>query len=125
MIQIKDYDEAELILAANKEQLPKELWNLVPKTAANVYYDYQESKELGLDMLNIRRLENIPATVQELRRLGISMFTITDSFSNLLERLFELSQNGVKIIGLWKVTTHPVDDYRVSEEVPGLLLKVI
>ena len=124
MIQIKDYDEAERLLATNKDW-PDRIWTLVPKTAVNVYYDYQTSKELGLDMLNVRRLENIPATVQELRRLGISMFTITDSFSNLLEWLFELSRSGVKIVGLWKVTTHPVDDYRGSEEVPGLLLKVI
>ena len=123
MIQIKDYDEAEKLLATNKDW-PDRIWTLVPKTAVNVYYDYQASKELGLDKLNIRHLENIPATVQELRRLGITTFTTTDSFSNLLERLFELQRNGVITVGLWKVTTHPVDDFRKPEVLHGLLLTV-
>lgn len=124
MIHIKDYDEAERILATNKDW-PDRIWTLVPKTAVNVYYDYQTSKEQRLDRLNIRHLENIPATVQELRRLGISEFTTTDAFSNLPERLFELQRHSVRVVSLKKVITNPIDENRKPEALPGILLEVL
>ncbi len=122
MICIDAYDKAERLVSA--KEYTDELWDLVPKCAFNMYYDYIASKEMGLEKLNIRHLENIPNTAQELRRLGIQTFTTTDSMSNLLYRLFELADCGIQIVGLWKVCTHPVDENKKPEELAGLLLTV-
>lgn len=86
------------------------------------YMDQDENNKL-LDFSNIVSEERIPALVKELRRVGITEFTISSGWSSLIERLAVWEKEGAKICGTTTIL-HKVGFREEEEEKPALLMKL-
>lgn len=79
---------------------------------ATMYWAYVESKEAGNDLIDFHEViweEDIPEIVRICRENDITEFTISCTFSSLIETLAEFEKRGCKMNGLTQVYARYTD----------------
>ena len=93
-----------------------------------VFWAYMDSKEAGSDTLNFSEViwnEDIAPIVEACRENGIHEFTISSTFSSLIETLAEFEKLGCKLSGLTTVKTRYTDFRTKEKEIkPAVLMKL-
>lgn len=71
-----------------------------------MYWAYFNSKEVGNELIDFNEViwdQDIEAIVKTCKENGVTEFTISSSFSSLIETLVEFEKHGCKMNGLTKV----------------------
>ncbi len=95
------------------------LWN---RDLFHAYRNRDENNKL-LDFADLVPKERIPALVKELRRVGITEFTISSGWSSLIERLAVWEKEGARICGTTTIL-QKVGVWEKEEEKAALLMKL-
>lgn len=95
---------------------------------STMFWAYMESKDAESDTLNFSEViwnDDIAPIVEACRENGINEFTISSTFSSLIETLAEFEKMGCKLSGLTTVKTRHTDFRTGEKEVkPAVLLKL-
>lgn len=95
---------------------------------STMFWAYRESLEAGSEHLNFNEViweDDIPAIVETCRANGIHEFTITSSFSSVIETLAAFEKLGCKLVGLTSEKTRFVSwPSREQEVKPAVLMKL-
>ena len=70
------------------------------------FTEYPDAKEKGLDEIDFNEViwgKDIEGIVNQLRKAGHETFTISSTFSSLLETIWEFEQHGCRMEGLKQV----------------------
>lgn len=95
---------------------------------STMFWAYRDSMEAESEMLNFAEViwsHDIAPIVEACREYGIHEFTISSTFSSLIETLTEFEKLGCKLAGLTSVKTR-YTDYQTGEKkiVPAVLMKL-
>ena len=77
-----------------------------PQACPTLYWAYRRSKENGLDEVDFSEViweKDVEGIVNQLRKAGHETFTISSTFSSLLETIWEFEKHGCKMEGLKQV----------------------
>lgn len=93
-----------------------------------MFWAYRDCQEAESEMLNFTEViwnHDIAPIVEACREYGIHEFTISSTFSSLLETLAEFEKLGCKLAGLTSVKTR-YTDYQTGEKkiVPAVLMQL-
>lgn len=95
---------------------------------STVFWAYRDSQEAESDTLNFSEViweKDIPAIVECCRENDVHEFTISSTFSGLLETLAEFEKMGCKLAGLTTVKTRFTDFLTGEKEVrPAVMMKL-
>lgn len=93
-----------------------------------MFWAYRYSQEAESDLLNFSEViwnEDIAPIVEACREYGIKEFTISSTFSSLLETLAEFEKHGCKLAGLTNVRTRYTDFRTHEKEIkPAVLMRL-
>ena len=73
-----------------------------------MFWAYRDSQEAGSDLLDFHEViweEDIAPIVKACREYGLQAFTISCTFSGLLEKLAQFEKQGCKVAGLTTIKT--------------------
>ena len=73
---------------------------------ATLFWAYRTSKETGNELIDFNEViwdYDIPEIVKALKENGISEFTISSTFSSLIETLASFEKEGIRMAGLTEV----------------------
>lgn len=95
---------------------------------STMFWAYRDSQEAGCDMLNFSEViwqEDIAPIVKACREYGLQEFTISSTFSSLLETMAEFEKMGCKLAGLTTVKTR-YTDWQTGEKAikPAVLMQL-
>ena len=95
---------------------------------STMFWAYRDSQEAESDLLNFSEViwnEDIAPIVEACREYGIHEFTISSTFSSLIETLAEFEKLGCKMAGLTTVKTR-YTDWQTGEKAikPAVLMKL-
>lgn len=93
-----------------------------------MFWAYRDSQEAGSDLLDFHEViwpDDIAPIVKACREYGLQAFTISCTFSRLIETLAEFEKQGCKMAGLTTVKTR-YTDIRTHEKMnmPAVLVKL-
>lgn len=93
-----------------KLELPFDNWDYLKEAGINrtVYFAYQKSKEIGKELIDFDDTiwpDDVEAIVATLREGGITEFTISCRFCDLIDRLADFEKCGCKMNGVTEVKT--------------------
>lgn len=77
-----------------------------PEVVPTLYWAYRSSLRRGLEEIDFKEViweKDIEIIVKDLREAGYESFTISSTFSSLLETIWEFEQRGCKMVGLKQV----------------------
>lgn len=93
-----------------------------------MFWAYRDSQEAENDMLNFPDViweEDIAPIVEACREYGIHEFTISSTYSSLIETMAEFEKLGCKLAGLTTVKTRHIDFLTQEKEIkPAILMKL-
>ena len=93
-----------------------------------MFWAYRYSLEAESDLLNFSEViwnEDIAPIVEACREYGITEFTISSTFSSLIETMAEFEKHGCKLAGLTTVRTRYTDFRTHEKEIkPAVLMKL-
>lgn len=93
-----------------------------------MFWAYRDSQEAESEMLNFSEViwnDDIAPIVETCRENGIHEFTISSTFSSLIETMAEFEKLGCKLAGLTTVKTRYTDFRTGEKEVkPAVLMKL-
>ncbi len=117
MLKIKEYDE---IIRNHEEHSGKANY-----TVLSSYRVLKRTKNEILDISDGIWSHEMDSVVAEIRRLGITEFTVSSASTILLEMLADFEQRGIKVAGLRNVNTG-FEDFETGkpETKPAILMKV-
>ena len=113
MLEIKEYDE--IINNEGKEHDPATFNGKL----FGAYRNSQDAEYEMLDFNDILHNKDIEQIPELLRKFAITEFTISSTWSGLIERLALLEEKGLKIQGITKIYNS-----RQEKEIPAILMKV-
>ena len=122
MKEIRSFEEA----MANKDNNGKSYKELgINKT---LFWAYRTSKEAGNELIDFNEViwdYDIEEIAQTLRANGITEFTISSTFSSLIETLAAFEKQGISIAGLTTVKAH-YTDWKTGEHalIPAIKMTV-
>ena len=93
----------------------------------DLYWGYWNSKEYGNDLIDLDDIKwekDVPVCVEQMRKFGIEEFTISSTWSGVIEVLELFEKNGVKLVGLATVKGQPEWD-GTERTKPAFLMKVM
>lgn len=95
---------------------------------STMFWAYRDSQEAESDLLNFSEViweKDIAPIVETCREHGIHEFTISSTFSSLIETLAEFEKLGCKLAGLTTVKTR-YTDWQTGEKAikPAVLMKL-
>ena len=89
---------------------------------------YRDSQEAGSELLNFNEViwdTDIAPIVEACREYGIHEFTVSSTFSSLIETLAEFEKLGCKLVGLTTVKTRFTNFITHEKEVkPAVLMRL-
>ncbi len=93
-----------------------------------MFWAYRSSIEAGNDSINFDEViwdEDIPAIAKAMRENEISEFTISSTFSSLIESLAAFEREGIRMDGLTEVNAR-YTDWQTGEKkrIPAIRLRV-
>ena len=95
---------------------------------STMFWAYRESQEAGSDLLNFSEViwnEDIAPIVEACQEYGIHEFTVSSTFSSLIETLAEFEKLGCKLAGLTTVKTRHTNWQTGEKEIkPAMLMKL-
>lgn len=77
-----------------------------PEVVPTLYWAYKSSMDRGFEEIDFNEViweKDIETIVKDLREAGYESFTISSTFSSLLETIWEFEQRGCKMVGLKQV----------------------
>ncbi|MBR2207206.1 MAG: hypothetical protein IJ859_00165 [Synergistaceae bacterium] len=116
MLVIKEYDE---IINSDGKNYDATSFN------GKLFWAYRNSKDAGNEMLNFddNCSENdIEQIAKLLRKFAITEFTISSTWSSLLETLASFDEKGIKMQGIVRVYEHT--NCRQRKKIPAILMRV-
>lgn len=95
---------------------------------STMFWAYRDSQEAEADLLNFSEViwnEDIAPIVEACREYGIHEFTISSTFSSLIEVMAEFEKLGCKLAGLTTVKTRHTNWRTGEKEIkPAVLMKL-
>ena len=93
-----------------------------------LFWAYRNSKEVGNDLIDFNEViwdYDIEAIARTLRENKITEFTISSTFSSLIETLAAFEQHGISMVGLTKVKAR-YTDWKTGEHalIPAIKMTV-
>lgn len=92
---------------------------------STMFWAYRDSQEAENDLLNFFEViwdEDVANIVEACREYGIHEFTISSTFSSLIEKLAEFEKHGCKLAGLTTVKTRHTNFITGEKEIVHAVL---
>lgn len=103
-------------IRAEHEELTKEIAEK-GKAYAHLYRRYEDAREAGNEKLDFNDViweKDIPDLVKTMKENGITEFTISSTFSSLIDTIVEFEKYGAKLLGTTTVKATYID-FRTGE----------